>query len=92
MSGHYGVESFHRTVTSGGSFGASPLTQSVGLGTNAEIQRVEISWPAGGKNQTYHDLKANQFYVVHEGKSELEQIPTHPFKLRVSHRHTSKPN
>ena len=38
----------HRTVGSGGSFGASPLQQHIGLGAAARIVDVEIWWPASG--------------------------------------------
>ena len=36
-----------RWVGSGGSFGASPLMQHIGLGRDARILRLEIDWPAG---------------------------------------------
>jgi hypothetical protein len=36
-----------RWVTSGSSFGASPLMQHIGLGPDAQIKRIEIVWPAG---------------------------------------------
>ena len=41
-----GTRSIHRTVGSGGSFGASPLEQHIGLGKSARIVDLEIWWPA----------------------------------------------
>src|SRR5205085_1793865 len=35
----------YREVSSGGSFGASPLTQHVGLGKGARMASIEIVWP-----------------------------------------------
>jgi len=55
----------YRTVNSGGSFGASPLQQHIGLGKAAEIQSIEIQWPGGGV-QTVHAPK-NQLTEVKEG-------------------------
>lgn len=35
----------HRHVSSGGSFGASPLGQTIGLGGATHIESIEIRWP-----------------------------------------------
>ena len=40
-----GIRTIHRTVGSGGSFGASPLAQHIGLGKAARIVDLEIWWP-----------------------------------------------
>src|SRR5580704_12896785 len=40
-----GTRSICRTVGSGGSFGASPLQQHIGLGKDAHIAELEIWWP-----------------------------------------------
>ena len=41
----------YREVNSGGSFGASPLAQHIGLGKADRIKRLEVEWPGkrGGK-------------------------------------------
>jgi hypothetical protein len=36
----------YRQVTSGSSFGANPLEQTIGLGHAREIRAIEIQWPA----------------------------------------------
>ena len=47
-----GTRSIHRTVGSGGSFGASPLEQHIGLGKSARIVELEIWWPMSNTRQT----------------------------------------
>jgi hypothetical protein len=46
-----GRRSIFRTVSSGGSFGGSPLRQQIGLGDATRIASVEILWPATGQTQ-----------------------------------------
>ncbi len=60
------VRTIYRDVTSGGSFGASPLRQHIGLGKATTIETLEVWWPASKSRQTFHDLKANQFLEIHE--------------------------
>ena len=45
--------SIYRTVGSGGSFGASPLAQHIGLGKSARIVELEIWWPASNTRQNF---------------------------------------
>jgi ASPIC/UnbV protein len=40
-----GKREIYRTVGSGGSFGASPLQQHIGLGKAAKVVSVEVMWP-----------------------------------------------
>ncbi len=56
----------HRTVTSGGSFGASPLAQHIGLGKSARIVEVEVRWPASGTRQVFVDVASNQVIEIRE--------------------------
>ena len=75
-----------RWVTSGGSFGASPLMQHIGLGPDARILRLEIDWPAGPGaagpvRQTVRDVPANSFIVVTEGVPGFEVAPRPSFEL-----------
>ncbi len=69
-----------RWVTSGGSFGASPLMQHIGLGPNARILRLEIDWPAGLGNtgslrQVVRDVPTNSFIVITEETESFELAP-----------------
>ena len=56
----------HRTVTSGGSFGASPLAQHIGLGKSARIVEVEVRWPTSGTRQAFVDVASNQVIEIRE--------------------------
>ncbi|MGH9870434.1 MAG: CRTAC1 family protein [Candidatus Polarisedimenticolia bacterium] len=76
-----GERAIHRTVRTGGSFGASPLRQEIGLGDASEILRVEIRWPAGGPPQVLENLAMNGRYVVREGRARAVPLPLKPFRL-----------
>lgn len=68
-----------RTVGSGGSFGANPLMQEIGLGKSSEIKRVEIFWPVTGKRQILSGLAMDTRYRIHEGASTAEEWKLTPF-------------
>ncbi len=63
-----GERSIHRTVRSGGSFGASPLRQEIGLGAASRIERIEIQWPSGGAPQVVAPVEMDRYYTVREGR------------------------
>ena len=69
-----GEREIHRLVGSGGSFGASPLRQEIGLGQCSAIDRVEIFWPVTGKTQVIRDLKPDHCYMVREGEGAQEIV------------------
>jgi len=43
------------------------------------VTTVEVSWPSGLK-QVFHDVEADKFYLVEEGKDQLglQKIPRRP--------------
>jgi hypothetical protein len=57
----------YREVTSGGSFGASPLMQHIGLGAAKTIDAVEIEWPGSRTRQVLRNVAANRFLEIREG-------------------------
>ena len=59
----------HRTVGSGGSFGASSMRQEFGLGQAQTIKRVEIFWPVTGVTQVVTGFEINHGYTIQEGAS-----------------------
>jgi len=65
-----GRREIHRVVGSGGSFGASPLRQEIGLGAAKRIEGVEIWWPVTGETNRLADLQMNRFYAIKEGETE----------------------
>jgi tetratricopeptide (TPR) repeat protein len=60
------TRSIYRTVGSGGSFGASPLEQHIGVGKSARISQVEIWWPSSKTRQTFANVSKNQFLEIKE--------------------------
>lgn len=56
----------HRHVSSGSSFGANPLEQTIGLGGARRISTLEIHWPVSGTTQVFHDLPVNQALQITE--------------------------
>jgi hypothetical protein len=70
-----------RTVGSGGSFGASPLQQHIGLGKNAHIVSLDIWWPASDTHQSFSDVAKNQFLEIKEFEKEYTKVERRRFKL-----------
>jgi hypothetical protein len=66
VEGPAGRRVVHRTVSSGGSFGASPLTQHIGLGRVNRIAEVEVRWPSTGAHQKFVNLQKNQAFEITE--------------------------
>jgi hypothetical protein len=72
--GGSGTRTIHRTVSSGGSFGASPLQQHVGLGKSAGVVDVEVWWPASNTRQRFTNVGKNQFLEIRELAPEYTQL------------------
>ena len=82
----------YREVGSGGSFGASPFTQSIGLGKAARIKSVEAIWPASKTHQIFHDVSMDQFIEIKEfgqnyTKRALKSFPLSPSAPGAEHHH-----
>ena len=65
----------HRLVSSGSSFGANPLQQTIGLGKAEGIATLEIHWPTSGTTQTFHDVALDQFIEVTELAADYKKTP-----------------
>ncbi|HEY3741248.1 MAG TPA: FG-GAP-like repeat-containing protein [Bryobacteraceae bacterium] len=76
-----GTRTISRTVGSGGSFGANPFTQEIGLGKAAQIDSVEIWWPASGTKQKFTGVQKNQFIEIEELAKAPRKRTVHSFKL-----------
>ena len=68
-------------VNSGGSFGASPLRQTIGLGRATKIERLEIYWPTSDHTQEFHDVEMDQFVRAVEFEKTLEILQLDSFDL-----------
>jgi hypothetical protein len=61
-----GTRVIHRVVTTGGSFGASPMQQHIGLGKNARILDIETWWPTSNVRRHFASVDANQWLEITE--------------------------
>lgn len=67
------TRSIHRTVNTGGSFGAGSLELHVGLGDARQIQEVRIVWPDSLRTVTTHrNIAVNRFYRIVQGDGAVE--------------------
>jgi hypothetical protein len=64
----------YRHVTSGSSFGANPLEQTIGLARADRVATLEVYWPTSGTTQVFHDLAANQAIEVTEFASTYRKL------------------
>ncbi|MGB7758632.1 MAG: ASPIC/UnbV domain-containing protein, partial [Bryobacteraceae bacterium] len=77
-----GTRSIYRTVGSGGSFGASPLEQHIGLGKSAQDVNVEILWPGDIANpQRFTNVDKDQAIEIHQFAHDYKKIVRHPVRL-----------
>lgn len=58
--------SIYRHVGSGGSFGASPLRQTIGIGDATRIERLELYWPTTDRTQVLHDVGIDGYVEIVE--------------------------
>lgn len=71
----------HRVVGSGGSFGASPLQQHIGLGTAKGIDSLEIWWPTSNTRQVFQNVSSNQFIEIKEFEKNFVKLDRRSFPL-----------
>jgi hypothetical protein len=85
-----------RTVRTGGSFGANPMRQEIGLGQATQINRVEVFWPVTGKTQTITNIGMDKFFQIREGDPNAIPMNISAFKFAkgpfngVPHQHTAQ--
>ena len=77
----YGTRSIYRTVGSGGSFGASPMEQHIGLGKAAKILNIEVWWPTSNTRQEFSNVSKNQFLEIKEFAKEYGKLERRAVKL-----------
>jgi tetratricopeptide (TPR) repeat protein len=73
--------SITRTVNSGGSFGASPFEQHIGLGKASRVAEVEVRWPASGTRQLFADVPKNQIIQIRENTDGYTRVTRAPLPL-----------
>ena len=66
--------SIYKLVNSGGSFGANPLRQTIGLGEASSIEVLEVFWPATGQRQTFRQIAADRYIRITEGEEHYTTL------------------
>src|SRR2546421_4577680 len=79
-----GRRSVYRTASSGGSFGANPIQQHIGLGKSAKIVQLEVWWPASNSRQSFTNVDKNQFIEIKEFAKSYTKLARKPFRLGSS--------
>ena len=76
--------SIYKHVNSGGSFGANPLRQTIGLGEATKIELLEVFWPTTGRTQTFHDVPHGQHIQIVEGQDQYTALSLKKLSLAGS--------
>ena len=73
--------SIYRYVNSGGSFGANPLRQTIGLGKATRIEELEVFWPSTGLTQTFRQVPVDRTIQVVEGNGSYTTLRLKALRL-----------
>jgi len=71
----------YRNVSSGSSFGANPLRQTIGVGKAVRIAELRIDWPTSGTTQVWRDVAVNQMIEITEFGDAYRTLKTRPIAL-----------
>jgi hypothetical protein len=74
-------QAFYRQVGSGGSWGASPLAQEIGLGKAQKIKVIEVYWPASKTTQTLKNVPMDEFIEIDESKPQYTKRELPVYRL-----------
>lgn len=72
------TRSIYRWVNSGGSFGANPLRQHIGLGQAVVVDLLEVYWPKSDTIQRFRGIEADQSIEITEGTTEYRALSYSP--------------
>ncbi len=79
----------YRIIGSGASFGSNSLETVVGVGQATKIDKIEIVWPSNNSQlQTISNLDVNSYYIITEGKKEVEKKERNPVDFKLDKMHT----
>jgi hypothetical protein len=70
----------HRHVTSGSSFGANPLEQTIGLGASGRVATLEVEWPTSGTTQVFRDVPVDRSIEVVEFSDAYRTLDAPPLR------------
>ena len=75
------TRSIYKHVNSGGSFGANPLRQYIGLGNADKIERLEIYWPTSDTTQIFHNVPMDRFIRIQENADQYKILKLKSFSM-----------
>jgi hypothetical protein len=68
----------HRHISSGSSFGANPMQQTIGLSKAERIAELGIHWPTSGTTQVFRDIAADQAIQITEFADSYRRLDWKP--------------
>jgi hypothetical protein len=68
----------HRHVSSGSSFGANPLQQTIGLGKADKVSVLEVHWPTSNTTHVFRDVAVNQALEITEFAADYRKLDWKP--------------
>ena len=71
----------HRHVSSGSSFGANALQQTIGLAKAQRVALLEVRWPTSGTTQVFRDVAADQSIEVTEFADSYRPLSWKPIRF-----------
>ncbi len=74
-----------KSVGSGGSFGASPLRQEIGMGNATSIKSVEVAWPSSSPKQVFTGLELDRIFHLTEGNPMARVVHLKTLRFQQSH-------
>ncbi len=80
---HSERRSIYKHVNSGGTFGANPLRQTIGLGQASSIERLEVFWPTTGVAQIFRNVPMDRILEITEGEPRYETLQLETLTLRA---------
>ena len=78
MTGGSEPRSIYRHVSSGSSFGANPLQQTIGLAQAQQVATLQIEWPSSHTTQVFHGIRADQSIEITEFDGDYRQLDWKP--------------
>ncbi len=84
LAGRFNIYS---TVSSGGSFGASPLRREIGLGDAIRISALSVSWPGTAKPQLWNGIECNRTYKLKQDHTQAIPLDLKPVSLSPTQDH-----
>lgn len=67
-------QTIHRHISSGSSFGANPLQQTIGLRKAERVATLEVYWPTSKTTQTFQNIAADQFIEITEFEKDYRTV------------------